>query len=123
MSARKKTSSIPTQGGFFNDIVLRLKLIMRLMGDRRVNIFIKLIPVGSLVYFLFPDLVPGPVDDALIIWLATVLFVEMCPPEIVQEHQAILNHVIPGQWQETTTSSPAADPNHVVDTQFSEDDQ
>jgi hypothetical protein len=123
MSANKKSRSIPSQGGLYNNIVLRIKLIMRLMGDRRVNFLLKLIPVGSLVYFLVPDLVIGPVDDALIIWLSTVLFVEMCPPEIVQEHLAILNNVVPGQWEEPDPSSSTGDPNQVIDANYWDEDQ
>ena len=33
-----------------------------------------------------PDIAPGPIDDAALIWLATYLFVELCPPGVVQEH-------------------------------------
>lgn len=123
MSTNKKSRSIPSQGGLYNNIVLRIKLIMRLMGDRRVNFLLKLIPVGSLVYFLVPDLVIGPVDDALIIWLSTVLFVEMCPPEIVQEHLAILNNVVPGQWEEPDPSASTGDPNQVIDANYWDEDQ
>lgn len=78
-------------GGFLQDLSVRLKLILRLMGDGRVNPLLKILPLGSLVYFLFPDIAPGPVDDAAIIWLATYLFVELCPPGVVQEHLEALN--------------------------------
>jgi uncharacterized membrane protein YkvA (DUF1232 family) len=49
---------------------------------------LKLLPIGSLVYLVVPvDILPvNPVDDALVIWLATYLFVELCPPDVVQEH-------------------------------------
>jgi hypothetical protein len=47
---------------------------------------LKLLPIGSLVYLVMPDIAPGPIDDAAVIWLATYLFVELCPPDIVQEH-------------------------------------
>jgi hypothetical protein len=87
MSEKPNRTIIPSQsGGFFQDLTLRLKLILRLVGDSRVNPMLKLLPVGSLVYLLVPDLVPGPIDDAAIIWLATYLFVELCPPAVVQEH-------------------------------------
>jgi hypothetical protein len=77
---------LPQNGGFFQDLTLRLKLIMRLLGDGRVNPLLKLLPIGSLVYLIVPDIAPGPIDDAAVIWLATYLFVELCPPNVVQEH-------------------------------------
>ena len=78
--------TFPQNKGFFQDLTLRLKLILKLLGDGRVNPLIKLLPIGSLIYLVVPDIAPGPVDDAAVIWLATYLFVELCPPEVVQEH-------------------------------------
>ena len=90
----------PRDSGFFNELSKHMKLILRLMGDRRVSPFLKMIPLISLVYFLFPDLAPGPIDDALIIWLSTTLFVELCPPHVVEEHRKALEGVIQGEWDD-----------------------
>lgn len=94
--ADKRPSKImvPPQGGMLRDLVARLKLIARLMGDRRVNIFLKLLPLASLAYLISPvDLAPGvafpiigALDDVGILWIGTTLFVELCPPKVVQEH-------------------------------------
>lgn len=78
--------SLPKNVGLVNDLVNRVKLIVRLLGDNRVSTWVKLLPIGSALYFLIPDLVLGPLDDAAIIWLGMYLFVELCPPEVVQEH-------------------------------------
>jgi hypothetical protein len=89
----------PTTSSRFEDLTLHFRLIMRLMGDVRVNPLLKLLPAFSLLYlFLFPDLAPGPFDDALVIWLATTFFVELCPPPIVAEHTEALKNVIHGNW-------------------------
>ena len=93
MPETRSNDIIPSKGGVFQDFLLRLKLIMRLLGDNRVSVFLKLIPIGSLVYLFFPDLAPGPVDDAAIIWLGFYLFVELCPPHVVEEHMAALNQI------------------------------
>jgi len=77
---------LPQGGGVFQDLAMRIKLILRLIGDSRVNPLLKLLPVGSLIYLVVPDLAIGPIDDAAIIWLATYLFVELCPPDVVQHH-------------------------------------
>jgi hypothetical protein len=91
-------------GGFFQDLTLRLKLILRLLGDGRVNPLLKLLPIGSLVYLVVPDIAPGPIDDAAVIWLATYLFVELCPPNVVQEHLEGLNATrkVMDSYQETS---------------------
>jgi hypothetical protein len=90
MQDNQSEKVVPSQGGVVQDLFLRLKLMLRLMGDSRVNFFLKLIPLGSFVYLFFPDLVPGPIDDAAVIWLGTYLFVELCPPAVVEEHIASL---------------------------------
>ena len=88
--------AIPPSGGMFQDLAKRVKLIFRLLSDPRVSPLVKLLPIGSAVYLVFPDLAPGPIDDAAIIWLATYLFVELCPPDIVAEHMQALEGKNPG---------------------------
>ena len=90
---------VPPKGGVFRDLVMRLKLIGRLMGDRRVNPFIKILPLASLAYLFWPlDLasgvvlpIIGAVDDAAILWLGNYLFIELCPPAVVNEHMEQLS--------------------------------
>jgi hypothetical protein len=100
-SYRKITTT--QDGGFFQDLSLRIKLIIRLLGDSRVSPLLKLLPIGSLVYLAVPDIAIGPIDDAAVIWLATYLFVELCPPAIVQEHLEALNATrkVMDSYQET----------------------
>ena len=86
---------LPKNPGLVTDLVNRVKLIVRLLGDNRVSPMVKLIPIASALYFLIPDLVIGPLDDAAIIWLATYLFVELCPPEVVDEHTRALQGLPP----------------------------
>jgi uncharacterized membrane protein YkvA (DUF1232 family) len=87
----KNRSIIPSKGAL-GDIILRVKLIARLMGDSRVSPWLKLIPVGSLIYLISPiDLIMGipgidALDDAAILWLGATFFVEMCPTDVVREH-------------------------------------
>ncbi|HUE97898.1 MAG TPA: YkvA family protein [Anaerolineales bacterium] len=96
MTERKNSKLVPAQGGLTRDFVNRLKLIFRLMGDSRVSPLVKLIPVGALAYLISPiDLIMGipgvaALDDAAILWFGSNLFVELCPPEVVQEHMQAL---------------------------------
>ncbi len=113
---------LPQNRGFFHDLTLRVKLILRLIGDGRVNPLLKLLPIGSLVYLVMPDLAPGPIDDAAVIWLATYLFVELCPPGVVQEHLEALRATrkVMDSYQET--SQPAGQ-GEVIDGEIVEEDR
>lgn len=102
----------PYNPGIFGGITNRVKLILRLMADGRVSLLLKLIPLASVVYLIFPDLAPGPVDDALLMWLSTYLFVELCPPDIVAEHQHLID----------PAGSGAFDPTHPSGKPFNEED-
>lgn len=88
---------IPPQGGMLKEFVARLKLIARLMGDRRVNILLKALPLASVAYLFMPaDLIPivpviSALDDAAVLWIGSTLFVELCPPAVVQEHMKELS--------------------------------
>jgi len=95
MPKRKRDDIVVSSGGgVMRDLILRIKLIARLMGDRRVNPFIKLLPLASLAYLIWPiDLVPGialpivgALDDVALVSLGAYLFIEFCPPDVVQEH-------------------------------------
>ncbi len=85
---------IPPQGGMIRDFVLRVRLILRLIRDRRVSFWLKIIPVAGIIYLISPfDLIPdivfpviGELDDAAILWITNALFLELCPPQIVREH-------------------------------------
>ena len=111
---KQNKQPIRIEGGVFREIANQFKLIMRLMSDPRINFGLKLLPFASLLYFIFPDIVPGPIDDALIIGVGTYIFIELCPPEIVQEHRDVLNHTIGGQWHD-----PKED--DIVDGKFKEE--
>ncbi|HET6947424.1 MAG TPA: hypothetical protein VFJ45_06390 [bacterium] len=106
MSDKPKRSLVPRSGGFFQDIGMNLKLIVRLLRDRRVSPLVKLLPVGSLLYLVVPDLAPTPIDDAAVIWLGSVLFVELCPADVVQEHRDALRSVVDGEWREVEERKP-----------------
>jgi hypothetical protein len=105
------------KGGVVQDLLLRIKLVLRLMGDRRVSMLVKVIPVAAILYLLgFPDLAPGPVDDAGVIWLGMYLFVELCPSDVVEEHMAALKRTSPYPWQDQVSSS-----DEIIDVDFREE--
>ncbi len=78
--------------GFFMSIYADLRLIARLLKDPRVNFLLKLLPIGALFYLIFPlDISPvNPLDDGLVLWLGGYFFIELCPPDVVEEHRKAL---------------------------------
>ncbi len=113
--ADKKSSDIivSPQGGMIHSLVVRTKLVLRLLGDKRVSTWAKLLPIGSLIYVLSPiDAIMGvpgldAVDDAAIIGLGYYFFIEMCPPDVVQEHLKAI--------EGTTTDTSGTSSSDVVD--------
>jgi hypothetical protein len=92
--------------GFITGMSRTVRLVLRLMADRRVNFFLKLLPIGALVYMVVPEAFPV-VDDAIVLGIGTYMFIELCPPDVVEEHRAQLAGVDdPGQSGEVVDVSP-----------------
>jgi uncharacterized membrane protein YkvA (DUF1232 family) len=106
--ANKHDIIINQNSGFFQDLIFRLKLILRLMNDPRINFFLKLMPIAAAIYVISPvDLIPGAIipiigalDDAVVVWLGTTLFVSLCPDDVVQEHTNALHKVVDSAWRD-----------------------
>ena len=108
---------IPPQGGMLKEFVARLKLIARLMTDRRVNILLKALPLASVAYLFMPaDLIPivpvvSALDDAAVLWIGSTLFVELCPPAVVQEHMKELSSNVGDIASDAIVDAEATDVN------------
>lgn len=122
MPEEKNRSLTRFKGGVFQDLTNRIKLIVRLISDPRVSPLLKLIPVGALIYLIFPDLAPGPIDDAAVIWLGSYLFVELCPPDVVAEHMTLIQGTIPGQVRDAPPSVPIDKDVEIIEGEFREED-
>ncbi len=95
---------------FLSDIVNKFRLTISLLKDERVPIWLKAIPIASWVYLIMPlDLLIGPIEDALVVYIGMDLFIDLCPPEVVDEHLQKLH----GQ------AAPHKESN-VVDVEFKE---
>ena len=68
-------------------MVKQLQLIIRLLKDKRVHPLIKVLPFLSLIYLIYPDFIPGPFDDAVVIGLFMQFFMSLVPDDLVDEHR------------------------------------
>jgi len=64
-----------------------LQLVISLIKDQRVHPLIKILPFLSLIYLIYPDFIPGPVDDAVVIALFLKIFLALVPDEYIEEHR------------------------------------
>jgi len=78
-------------GGFINDLVLKIRLTIKLAQDDRIDMLIRAIPILCLVYLIVPiDLLFGPIDDALVIYFGMDFFISLCPRDVVEQYLAEL---------------------------------
>lgn len=112
MSDKKNLPALKKEN-FIQDILLQVRLIIRLIGDKRVSAWLKILPIASVAYWLLPDLAIGPVDDVAVIWVGLTLFVEMCPRDVVEEHRQDL-------WQIAEKDKKNPPPTQVIEGEFKE---
>lgn len=79
----------------FQNIVKEIRLAWRLLRDPRVPVWLKAIPVLSILYVLLPiDIIPdillglGQLDDLALVIGGVRLFTSLAPHEVVEEHLA-----------------------------------
>lgn len=81
------------------------------MKDQRVHPLVKVLPFLSLIYLVYPDLVPGPFDDAVVIALFLQIFLTLIPDELIVEHKFEL------ELQENNTD----DRDNIIEGEFWEE--
>lgn len=77
----------------FSPVMQTLVLNWRLFRDKRVPMYLKLIPVASIAYYFWPiDIAPellpalGVADDIGVVILGLNMFVNSSPAEVVRSH-------------------------------------
>ncbi|MFN2235346.1 MAG: YkvA family protein [Anaerolineales bacterium] len=103
---------------FFSTIADEIRLVLRLMADRRVNPLLKLLPIGTVIYFFIPDLIIGPIDDALVVGIGTYLFIELCPPAIVEEHREALRKIVDSNLSEADKDRIPIYEDEIIEGEF-----
>lgn len=93
-------ATVPNRG-MWQALLLQGRLVWRLLRDPRVPWYLKILPIGAMVYLIAPDFFPlNPLDDTVVVGVGFYLFVALCPQDVVAEHMAALNRVVPGVWRE-----------------------
>jgi hypothetical protein len=105
--------------GFLPELIVKVKLVVKLLADPRVSPLIKILPIGGIIYWIVPtDLIPiVPIDDAFILWLAGTLFIELCPQDVVQEHLNALRQESV-RAEDLKSGNPPVDDTAVIDAEY-----
>ncbi len=97
----EKPPTLPEAANILTEIVHSIRLTWRLFKDDRVPAWPKAIPIAGAAYVIFPlDLLMDPIlglgqlDDIAIAIMAVKIFIEVCPPEIVQEHREEIEGIV-----------------------------
>jgi hypothetical protein len=48
------------------------------------------------------------------------MFVELCPPDVVQEHKEALRSVVAGTWKDPTIDQPQEGETEIIEGEFKE---
>ena len=82
--------------GWLKEFVTQLQLAWKLLWDSRVPLTTKLVPLAVLAYLIMPfDVLPdailglGQVDDIVVLLVGLRMFVSLCPPAVVAEHDRL----------------------------------
>jgi len=104
MTNEEQKPDIQQAAGFLSEIFRQGALIWQLMRSGDVPSWIKFIPPLAILYLLSPiDIVPDPIlglgqlDDVAVLLLSVKLFVELCPPGVVQRMRDELGGSTPPQ--------------------------
>ena len=116
MAKQGKASDLGETAGILASIVKNARLVWRLLRDRDVPAWLKIIPPATLLYLLFPiDFIPDPalglgqLDDIGVILLGLKLFIELSPQEIVRRHLREMSSV-PGSYR-VVDEEPSQEPS------------
>ena len=118
MTKKSRPKLSPSDKNFFTTIADEIRLVLRLMADRRINPLLKLLPIGTVLYFFIPDLIIGPIDDALIFGIGTYLFIELCPPHIVEEHRQAIQNIVDSTLDESDNDQIPIYEDDIIEGEF-----
>jgi uncharacterized membrane protein YkvA (DUF1232 family) len=94
--------NVQGQIGMLKGLVNHGRLVFRLLKDSRVPLYLKALPIASLVYLVSPiDFIPdvliglGQLDDIGAVLIGIETFIKLCPQDVVAEIRADIDGDIP----------------------------
>ncbi len=89
----ESTNKIESATTWIREFFEQFRLAWRLLVDKRVPFLPKILPLLTVGYLIMPvDLIPdvilglGQLDDLIVLIVGMRLFINICPPALVEEH-------------------------------------
>lgn len=105
--ANKTTTEQLKDPSFLQELWQQIKLVYYLLRDKKVPLYLKVLPFAGLLYVLFPiDFIPdvlpvlGQLDDLTILIIGLKVFIEMAPADAVAYYMNMMrgqSQVVDGQ--------------------------
>jgi len=111
------TPSRQRREGLIERIGLELQIIPRLFVDRRMPLWLKLVPAAGAAFLVNPVDFPGLLDDIIILVSTMIFFYEFAPKGLMEEHRQAVRNQIEAEWREASTQE-----EKIIDGQFQEGD-
>ncbi|MCA9951259.1 MAG: DUF1232 domain-containing protein [Anaerolineales bacterium] len=93
MNQETSITNYSKQPSFWQEVWEQVRLVYYLMLDREVPIYLKIIPLLSFLYLIFPlDLIPdfavglGQFDDFTVLLAGAKVFIELSPNDVVARY-------------------------------------
>jgi hypothetical protein len=86
---------VPSSSNLVTRQLRGLKMIWALLLDGRVPLLFKLIILGAFLWVIFPDLIPGPLDDLGVAALAPQLFLDLCRDRCSEPYKEHYGRIYP----------------------------
>jgi len=124
MSGDKRPVIYDQNINFFRNLIVQARLVWLLMRDPRVPLWLKALPIGSLIYLISPvdiisDVLPilGQIDDLMIVLGGLTTFISLCPSHVVEEHlQSIRGEGEDWKVKSQSTSDSSVDSDELETT-------
>lgn len=90
-------STPPRDITFWQGLWRQGRLVWRLLLDPETPLLLKFVPLGAVLYWLFPlewlalPFLATPVDDITLLVLSWRAFIQLSPPELVQKHLEVID--------------------------------
>ena len=100
------TTPVEKDPGLFRDLWHQVRLVMRLMADADVPIYLKVLPIATVAYLLWPvdliaDILPGlgQMDDLMVLLVGSKVFIDLAPQLAVDRHLKNIREAAGYMWK------------------------
>jgi len=92
---------------------IEIQVIEKLYLDRRMPLWLKLVPLLGLAFVVNPVDFPTAWDDLIVLFLSMVVYIEFAPRGLAEEKRREIRSTIDAEWREASAKK-----EKVIDGEF-----